>query len=93
MTEFMKRIYDFGEIKNRRDFNGDGVVSNADWNDFHVAWNKYNGKFPCNWAHGDMDQDNDVDMADKFKFQSWYPQNNTMAVHLGAAEPVDALTK
>jgi hypothetical protein len=101
LTEYMKRVYDFGEIKNRRDFNGDGAINSQDWADYNTAWNLYNGKTACNWVHGDVDQDNDVDNVDKAKYQLWYAapvppgqsQPPVVSIHLGPADPMDALTK
>lgn len=94
LTEYMKRVYDFGLIDNRRDFNGDGAVDAQDTTDFNTAWDLYYGKSPCNWVHGDIDQDNDVDLSDKLKFQSWALGGSTpVSVHLGAADPMDVLTQ
>jgi hypothetical protein len=107
LTEYMKRVYDFGSLSDRINFNGDfdqngnSLVNAQDLADFNTAWNKYKGNFPCNWVHGDVDQDNDVDQADMNKFMFWwnaprppgqqYP--SAVPIHLGAADPMDALTK
>lgn len=72
VMERVKRVYDFGII-NRGDFNGDGTVNSQDVADFTAQYNIYNGRTSCcNYAHGDMDQDNDVDFIDYSKFTGYY---------------------
>lgn len=97
LIEFMKRVYDFGPIANRADFNGDGTVDSKDQSDFSAAYALYQGKTGCNWVHGDLNGDNTVNLTDSLLFNSWrlFHMSNPstwMPVTLGAAEPDDALT-
>jgi hypothetical protein len=94
-TEYMKRVYDFGILANRRDFNGDGSVNSTDSSDFNAMYTVYNGRSNCNWVHGDMDQDHDVDSHDYLLFNLWHNTINPtlVAVNLGNANPYNALTK
>ncbi len=100
LIEYTKRVDDMGILGNRRDFNGDGVTTTQDYNDFIAQWNLYHGKTTgCNWIHGDMDQDNDVDNADKTMFLLWWnapalpgQQPAAVPIDLGAADPEDVLT-
>ncbi|MCC6427028.1 MAG: hypothetical protein IT435_09435 [Phycisphaerales bacterium] len=98
LIEFMKRVYDFGTLANRADFNGDGVVNSTDQSDFNAAYADYQGQSGCNWVHGDLNGDNYVGMADSLLFNTWrlYHINNPnswVARTLGEAEPMDTLTK
>ncbi len=100
-TEYMKRVYDFGTLTKRRDFNGDGLPANSgdpgdsqDLADFNTAYALYHGKTNCNWVHGDLDGDHDVDAHDAMLFNLWYSfQKQTVQVNLGTANPNNALTK
>jgi curved DNA-binding protein CbpA len=86
----------WGILTNRRDFNGDGVVNATDLSNFNAQWNAYNGKTTgCNWIHGDVDQDNDVDLQDKLSYTAWYHVFGNpppVLINLGAAEPDDVFT-
>ncbi|MCC6425813.1 MAG: hypothetical protein IT435_03225 [Phycisphaerales bacterium] len=94
VMERVKRVYDFGIIQ-RGDFNGDGVVNSQDLTDFTAQYNCHNGLTSgCNYAHGDMDQDNDVDIRDHQKFTGYYFMAGSL--DLGPctdAEAMDALTR
>ncbi|MCC6428042.1 MAG: hypothetical protein IT435_14630 [Phycisphaerales bacterium] len=57
MIEYMKRVYDFGTLYNRADFNGDEVVNSTDQSDFNAAYALYSGQSGCNWVHGDLSGD------------------------------------
>lgn len=92
-TEFMKRVYDFGVLENRRDFNGDGDIDSDDVSDFNAAYALYAGKSNCNWVHGDMNQDHVVNPQDALLFNTWHTIITTkVAVNLGNANPDNALT-
>jgi hypothetical protein len=93
LTEYMKRVYDFGPLFDGRDFNGDGYVTPQDVTDFNTAYDLYQGKTNCNWVHGDIDQDNYVGPADVRTFNLRMMTPNRVPINLGAAEPMDALTK
>jgi hypothetical protein len=98
LIEFMKRVYDFGELANRADFNGDGAVNSADQSDFNAAYAIYQGRTGCNWVHGDLSGDNYVGAADVLYFNSWKLYHNShpndpVTADLGSADPMDALTK
>ncbi|MCC6426354.1 MAG: hypothetical protein IT435_05995 [Phycisphaerales bacterium] len=98
LIEFMKRVYDFGTLANRADFNGDGAVNSTDQSDFNAAYADYQGQSGCNWVHGDLNGDNYVGAADSLLFNTWrlYHINNPnswVSRTLGEAEPMDALTK
>ncbi len=95
--EFMKRVYDFGTLANRRDFNGDGTIDSQDATDFSAAYALYHGKSNCNWVHGDMDGDHDVDSHDSLLFNLWHNALGNpppvVSVNLGSVNPYNALTK
>ncbi|HLO39474.1 MAG TPA: hypothetical protein VK176_00515 [Phycisphaerales bacterium] len=90
----IKRVYDFGIIR-PGDFNGDDVINAQDVTDFSAAYNCHVGMTSgCNYAHGDMDQDNDVDIRDYNKFTSYYLMD--LPIDLGEcndADAVDAITR
>jgi hypothetical protein len=96
-VEYTKRVYDMGILADRRDFNGDGVVNVTDRDDFLAQWNAYSGTLTaCNWIHGDVDQDNDVDQQDKLKYLAWYhvfvppgQQPPVIPINLGDADEMD----
>ncbi|MCK6476835.1 MAG: hypothetical protein L6Q35_08395 [Phycisphaerales bacterium] len=93
LTELFKRVYDFGPLDDARDFNGDGCVNQLDVDDFAAAYNLYKLKSGCNWAHGDVNQDNVVNPQDQLVFNYRRLSANPVPIHLGSAEPLDALTK
>jgi hypothetical protein len=90
----IQRVYDFGIIQ-RGDFNGDGVVNSQDVTDFNAAYNCHVGMTSgCNYAHGDMDQDNDVDIRDYNKFTGYYLMNLPMDLgECNDADAIDAITR
>ncbi|MCC6429153.1 MAG: hypothetical protein IT435_20320 [Phycisphaerales bacterium] len=93
LIEYMKRVYDFGSIDGR-DFNGDGLINATDVSDYNAAYALYGGKTTgCNWAHGDMNQDNDVDSSDQVLYNHRRMSLFPVTINLGTAEPNDALTK
>ncbi|MBL8964846.1 MAG: hypothetical protein KF787_07925 [Phycisphaeraceae bacterium] len=93
----MKRVYDFGPLANANDFNGDGDVNQQDVDDFMLVYNLYLGRTNCNWVHGDVNGDNAVTSADFLTFTNrrlmQAMTNNPVPIHLGTADPYDALTK
>jgi hypothetical protein len=98
IIEYTKRVYDMGILSARLDFNGKDGVTAQDLTDFNAQWNAYNGETTgCNWVHGDVDGDNDVDLADKNKFMLWWnaprPPGqqfpSPVPINLGEAEPDD----
>ena len=93
----MKRVYDFGPLADARDFNGDGDVNQQDVDDFMLVYNLYLGRTNCNWVHGDVNGDNAVTSADFLTFTNrrlmQAMTNNPVPIHLGTADPYDALTK
>ncbi|HRJ50735.1 MAG TPA: hypothetical protein PKU91_09385, partial [Phycisphaerales bacterium] len=93
MIEFMKRVYDFGPLADARDFNGDGVANQQDFNDFMLVYNLYLGRTNCNWVHGDVNGDNTVNMSDYQIFRARAMMTSAVPINLGSAEPYDALTK
>jgi hypothetical protein len=68
-TEYMKRVYDFGVLSNRADFNGDGLVNALDQTEFNAVYAIYQGRGGCNWVHGDLNGDNYVGAVDSFLFR------------------------
>lgn len=96
LVECMKRVYDFGTLTNRRDFDGDGDVDSNDLADFDAVHSDYAGTTSgANWIHGDMDQDNDVDASDALKYHLWYTNFSgtwNTSINLYNAEPHDVLT-
>ncbi|MCC6428117.1 MAG: hypothetical protein IT435_15005 [Phycisphaerales bacterium] len=82
------------EYNNCGDFGGDGIVNSQDLSDFNTQYDCHFGLTSgCNYAHGDMDQDNDVDIRDHQKFTGYYfmPGNLDLGPCIDA-EALDALT-
>jgi hypothetical protein len=96
LLECMKRVYDFGTLNNRRDFNGDGSITQQDLADDDFMWNQYRGTGSgANWIHGDVDGDDDVDISDRMKYQTWYFNMTGLwntPINLNNAEPLDIFT-
>ncbi|MCC6426121.1 MAG: hypothetical protein IT435_04800 [Phycisphaerales bacterium] len=96
-TEYMKRVYDFGTLINRRDFNGDGVINSSDLNDFDDQYALYSGQSNCNWVHGDVNGDHQVTLSDATAYHWWYAfqggVNPPNVANLGNANPDNALTR
>lgn len=74
--EFAERLFGFGRIQSRADFNGDGAVNTQDYFDFQVNWSismDYAGRHPTDakaltFYHGDFDNSGHVDTQDWFTF-------------------------
>ncbi|MCC6425538.1 MAG: hypothetical protein IT435_01825 [Phycisphaerales bacterium] len=96
-TEYMKRVYDFGTISNRRDFNGDGFLNSADLDDFEDQHATYLGRSNSNWVHGDVNGDHQVTSSDALLYRHWYLNQGSVnppyTANLGTANPDNALTK
>lgn len=90
-TEYMKRVYGFGTISNRRDFNGDGLLNSADLDDFEDMHAVYLGRSNCNWVHGDVNGDHRVTSSDALLYRHWYLNQAGVGppyqANLGTANP------
>ncbi len=96
-TKYMQRVYDFGTLPDRRDFNGDGFVTSDDLSDFDAQYALYVGKSNCNWVHGDVNGDHQVTASDAVAYRFWYTYQASVhppyPASLGTANPDNALTK